>query len=50
MASYGFVHDGATAREFLVEVFKPSKLAGLEETLTRWETHGFIRWARVSAN
>lgn len=47
MAAFGFVHDGSNAREFVVEVFRPSKVTRLEELLVEWEVHGFLQLKRA---
>jgi hypothetical protein len=44
IAAYGNVSDGASDREFRVEVFRPSKLPKLTTRLHEWERYGFLRW------
>ncbi len=44
MAAYGNVWAGASDREFSVEVFRASKLKGLERQLLEWERYGFLSW------
>ena len=44
MTAYGIVHDGSSGRDYIVEVFRPSNLPGLEETLIRRDINGFLRW------
>jgi len=45
IAAYGNVRDGSSEGEFLVEVFRPSKRAGLMTRLMEWERHGFLTYA-----
>jgi hypothetical protein len=48
IAAYGHVYPGETERDHIVEIFRPSKLPGLEHQLTQWDVHGFVRWSRRS--
>jgi hypothetical protein len=49
MAAYGNVFDGHSQRAFVVEVFRRSKLPGLQRQLLSWENHGFLRWSEDTA-
>jgi hypothetical protein len=44
IAAYGNVLDGGTPREFIVDVFRPSKLPELKKQLLSWERYGFLTW------
>jgi hypothetical protein len=44
IAAYGNVLSGSSDRQFVVEVFRPSKAPRLRVLLTQWEVHGFLRW------
>jgi hypothetical protein len=48
IAAYGNVYQGASGREFAVELFRVSKLPRLKRQLTDWERYGFIRWSEDS--
>jgi hypothetical protein len=42
---YGMVSGGSSGRDFSVEVFRRSKIPGLQTQSTKWEVHGFLRWS-----
>jgi hypothetical protein len=48
IAAYGDVTAGEEPREYLIEVFRLSKLPSLKEQLTKWETYGFLRWREIN--
>jgi hypothetical protein len=45
VAAYGNVSGTSEPREYVVEVFRQSKVRGLEELLRHNETWGFMRWS-----
>lgn len=47
IAAYGSVAEAQQPRTYTVSVFRASKLPRLEEQLTIWERHGFLRWHRA---
>ena len=45
IAAFGNVLDGEAPREFIVDVFRSSKLPDLRTKLLSWERYGFLTWA-----
>jgi hypothetical protein len=48
IAAYGNVYESENQRSFRVEVFRPSKLPGLQQRLIEWDRYGFLKWAEAT--
>ena len=44
IAAYGNVTATSSSRTFIVEIYRLSKLPGLQKTLHELEMYGFLRW------